>query len=117
VASFARFSAMPGSRLAALPPPLQRAAAYLRRHYAMQVHTRVDADHTAGVDDAFVDWFALAGPVARVLPRFVALARLGLDFVHVIPASTAVPREVAVTSLMGLGQGVVPALRSALAGS
>ena len=60
---------MPDSRLAALPPPLQRAAEYLRRHYDMNVHTRVDADHTAGVDDAFVDWFALAGPVARVLPR------------------------------------------------
>ena len=35
----------------------------------MNVHTRVDGDHTAGADDAFVDWFALAGPVARVLPR------------------------------------------------
>jgi hypothetical protein len=74
VASCARFSAMPGSRLAALPPPLQRAAEYIRRHDDMNVHTRVHADHTAGVEDAFVDRFALAGPVERVRPRFVALA-------------------------------------------
>jgi hypothetical protein len=80
----------------------------------MRDHTRVTAAHTAGVDDAFVDWFALAGPVERVLPRFVELSRLGLDFVHVIPASTGVAREVAVGSLMGLGQGLLPALRGAL---
>lgn len=114
VASFARFSAMPGSRLASLPAPLRRTAEYLRSHYDMREHTRVDAGHTDGVDDAFVDWFALAGPVERVLPRFVALARLGLDFVHVIPASTGVPRDVAAGSLMGLGQGLLPALRAAL---
>ena len=63
---------------------------------------------------ARVDWFALAGPVERVLPRFVELARLGLDFVHVIPASTGVPRAVGVTSLMGLGQRLLPAVRAAL---
>jgi 5,10-methylenetetrahydromethanopterin reductase len=114
VASFARFSAMPGSRLETLPPALRRTAEYMREHYDMRNHTRVTAAHTVGVDDAFVDWFALAGPVERVLPRFVELARLGLDFVHVIPASTGVAREVAVGSLMGLGQGLLPALSGAL---
>ena len=35
------------------------------------------AAHTAGIDDAFVDWFAIAGPLARALPRFRQLAALG----------------------------------------
>jgi len=115
VASFARFSSMPGSRLESLPPPLRRAAEYLRAHYDMREHTRAGVAHTEGVDDDFVDWFGLAGPVERVLPRFVQLAGLGLDFVHVIPASTGVPREIAVGSLLGIGQGLLPALRAALA--
>jgi 5,10-methylenetetrahydromethanopterin reductase len=112
-ATFARFSALPGSPLEKLPPLLRRTAEYLRTHYDMREHTRAGVAHTAGVGDDFVDWFALAGPVARVLPRFRALAALGLDFVHVISASTGVPRELAVGSLMALGREVLPALGAA----
>ena len=113
-ATFARFSALPGSKLDRLPPLLRRTAEYLRTHYDMRDHTRAGAAHTAGVEDDFVDWFALAGPVARVLPRFVALAKLGLDFVHVIPASADVPRDVARASIAKLGTEVLPALRAQL---
>ena len=77
----------------------------------MAQHTRAGADHTAGVDDDFVDWFAIAGPPARAVPRFRALAALGLDFVHVIPSSTGVARDVAAGSLMLLGRDVLPALQ------
>jgi len=114
-ATFARFSALPGSPIDTLPPPLRRTAEYLRTHYDMRDHTRAGAAHIAGVDDDFVDWFALAGPVARVLPGFVALARLGLDFVHVIPASADVPREIARESIVKLGAELLPALRRAIA--
>jgi 5,10-methylenetetrahydromethanopterin reductase len=110
VASFARFSSMRGSRLEALPPRLRAAAEYLRAHYDMRDHTRAGAAHTAGIGDDFVDWFAMAGPLERVLPRFRALASLGLDFVHVIPGSSDVPRDVAVGSLMALGGQLLPAL-------
>lgn len=110
VATFARFSAFKGSPLEQLPPALRRTAEYLRAHYDMRDHTRADAAHAAGIDDAFIDWFAVAGPVARVLPRFRALADVGLDFIHVVTSSTGVSRDVAVGSLMALGRDVLPAL-------
>jgi 5,10-methylenetetrahydromethanopterin reductase len=112
VATFARFSAMRGSQLAQLPAPLRRTAEYLRSHYDMREHTRAAAAHTAGIDDAFVDWFAIAGPVARALPRFRQLAALGLDFLHVVPASTGVAREIAIGSFTRLGQELLPALHA-----
>ena len=110
VATFARFSAFRGSPLERLPPALRRTAEYLRAHYDMRDHTRADAPHSAGIDDDFVDWFGVAGPVARVLPRLRALAEIGLDFIHVVTSSTGVPRDVAVGSLMALGRDVLPAL-------
>jgi 5,10-methylenetetrahydromethanopterin reductase len=110
VASFARFSSMRGSRLERLPARLRAAAEYLRANYDMRDHTRAGVAHTAGIGDEFVDWFAVAGPLDRVLPRFRALAALGLDFVHVIPGSANVPRDVAVGSLVALGGTLLPAL-------
>lgn len=112
VATFARFSSMRGSPIESLPPPLRTTATYLRTHYDMAQHTRAGADHTAGIADDFVDWFAIAGPPERAVPRFRALAALGLDFVHVIPGSTGVPRDVAAGSLMTLGRDVLPALQA-----
>jgi 5,10-methylenetetrahydromethanopterin reductase len=111
VATFARFSAFQGSDLNRLPPPLQRAAGYLRTHYDMREHTSSAAAHAAGISDEFVDWFAIAGPAELAVPRFRQLAALGLDFCYVIPSSAGVPREVAATSLLGLAQGVLPALK------
>ena len=113
VATFARFSAMRGSPLAQLPAPLQRTVEYLRAHYDMREHTRVDAAHVAGIDDAFVDWFAIAGPIERALPRFRALEALGLDFLHVVPGSTGVAREVVMGSFATLGRDLLPALANA----
>jgi 5,10-methylenetetrahydromethanopterin reductase len=112
VATFARFSALPGSPIDALPAQLRGTAEYLRTHYDMRDHTRAGVGHTAGIDDGFVDWFAIAGPVARAVPRFRALAALGLDFVHVIPGSSNVPREIAAGSLATFGRELLPALRA-----
>ncbi len=110
-ATFARFSSMRGSPIESLPAPLRRTAIHLRAHYDMAEHTRTGAAHTAGVDDDFVDWFAITGPPERAVPRFRALAALGLDFVHVIPSSTGVARDVAAGSLMTLGREVLPAIQ------
>ena len=110
VATFARFSSMHGSPLAKLPPRLKAAAEYLRANYDMREHTSSVAAHVAGIDDAFVDWFAIAGPIERALPRFRALAELGLDFVHVIPSSSGVARDVAAASFVKLGRELLPAL-------
>src|SRR5262249_59839524 len=86
-ATFARFSALPGSPLGRLPAPLRRAAEYLRTHYDMRDHTRTGVAHTAGIGDDFVDWFAIAGPASAALPRFRARATVGLAFVHAIAPS------------------------------
>ena len=110
-ASFARFSALRGSRLAALPPPLAEAARWLREHYDMREHTRTGVAHTAGIGDAFVDWFAIAGPAAHARERLGRLAALGLDFVWVVPGSSNMPRELGAASLRNLATEVVPALR------
>ncbi len=110
-ASFARFSSLPGSRLAALPAPLAEAARWLREHYDMREHTRTGVAHTAGLGDEFVDWFAVAGPAAHARERLRRLARLGLDFVWVVPGSSNMPRELGAASLRSLATEVVPALR------
>jgi len=110
VATFARFSAFRGSDPARLPAALSRTVLYLREHYDMRDHTRTGVAHTAGIDDAFVDWFAIAGPAEVAVARFRALAALGLDFVHVIPGSTGMPRELAIASVTQLARDVLPAL-------
>ena len=109
-ASFARFSSFPGSPVDSLPPPLRSAVAFLREHYDMKDHTRQSSPHARAMEDAFVDWFALAGPPERVLPRFEALAGLGLDFIYMVSASSDTQRDVARTSLTLLGGHVLPML-------
>jgi 5,10-methylenetetrahydromethanopterin reductase len=109
-ASFARFSSFPGSPVERLPAPLQSAVAFLREHYDMKDHTRQSSPHARAMEDAFVDWFALAGPPERLLPRFEALAALGLDFIYMVSASSDTDRDVARTSLELLGKHVLPML-------
>src|SRR5262245_17620086 len=110
-ASFARFSALPGSRLAELPPPLAAAARWLREHYDMREHTRTNVAHTAGIADDFVDWFAVAGSAATARDRLGRLAAVGLDFVWIVPGSLGMPREVGEASVRSLATEVLPALR------
>jgi len=93
-------------------PPLASAARYLREHYDMRDHTRTGVAHTAGIGDDFVDWFAIAGPPDVARERLQQLAMLGLDFCHVIPGSTGMPREVAASSLRRLAHEILPALRA-----
>jgi 5,10-methylenetetrahydromethanopterin reductase len=111
VATFARFSSFQGSQLERLPPPLQKAARHLRDKYDMREHTRAAAAHSAALEDEFVDWFGIAGPVEVALPRFQELAALGLDFCRVIPGSPDMPRDVAASSVVSLAQQIVPVLR------
>ena len=112
VATFARFSSFGGAPLDHLPPLLREAAAAMRAHYDMREHTRVGGAHTREIEDAFVDWYGIAGPVALVRERLERLAALGLDFCHVVPGSFDTPRDVLRESLRLLGTEVLPALRS-----
>jgi hypothetical protein len=92
---------------------LRDAASYLRRHYDMREHTRATADHARALEDGFIDWYAVAGPLDTVLPRLRRLAALGLDFCHVVPGSTSMVRGVATGSLQALAREVIPALSDA----
>jgi hypothetical protein len=92
-----------------LPGPLQKAAEFLRVHYDMKEHTRASAEHARALEDEFIDWFGIAGPLELVRERFAKLAGLGLDFCHVVPGSPNAPREVVLSSLQLLGQEIVPA--------
>jgi 5,10-methylenetetrahydromethanopterin reductase len=110
-ATFAHFSAFAGSNLTRLPPQLQQAASFLRTHYDMREHTMATAQHARTLEDEFIEWFGIAGPPEVAVPRLQALASLGLDFVHAVPASGGVAREVALTSIQLLATEVLPALR------
>ncbi len=112
VATFARFSSIAGAPIDHLPPPLREAAAAMRRTYDMREHTRVGAAHTQAIEDAFIDWYGVAGPVGLVCERLERLAALGLDFCHIVPGSFDTPRDVLRESLRLLGTEVLPALRA-----
>lgn len=110
VATFARFSSIAGASIEHLPPPLRDAAAAMRARYDMRDHTRATAGHAQALEDAFLDWYGIAGPVELVCERLQRLAALGLDFCHVVPGSFDTPREVLRESLRLLGTEVLPAL-------
>ena len=111
-ATFARFSAFAGSNLKRLPPQLQRAATFLREHYDMRQHTMATSAHARALEDEFLDWFGIAGPPDVAVPRLQALADLGLDFVHAVPGSGGVERDVALTSIQLLANEVLPAVHA-----
>jgi 5,10-methylenetetrahydromethanopterin reductase len=112
VATFARFSSFAGAPLDHLPPLLRDAAAAMRRDYDMRDHTRATVAHAQGLEDAFLDWYGVAGPVDVVRERLGRLAALGLDFCHIVPGSFDTPRDVLRESLRLLGTEVLPALRA-----
>ena len=109
--SFARFSSFRGNDPAGLPGPLRQAVAWIREHYDMKDHTRANVAHTRGIDDAFLEWFGVVGPAARVRERLQSLADLGLDFVHLVPGSTDADRALVRASLEAISKEVLPALR------
>jgi 5,10-methylenetetrahydromethanopterin reductase len=110
-ATFARFSSFRGNDRAALPPPLREAVEWVGAHYDMREHTRTGVAHTAGISDAFLDWFGIVGPAAKARERFRALADLGLDFVRVVPGSTGAEMAVVAASLEAIAKEIVPAFR------
>jgi 5,10-methylenetetrahydromethanopterin reductase len=110
-ATFARFSSFRGNDSARLPAPLQKAVAWVRDHYDMKHHTRADAEHTRGIEDEFVDWFAIVGPAELARDRFQQLADIGLDFVHVVPGSTGSDPAVVGASLQTLSKEILPIFR------
>ena len=110
-ATFARFSSFKGSPVAQLPPALREAVGFLREHYDMAEHTRESSKHARAMENDFIDWFTISGPLEQVKPRFAALRDLGLDFVYMVTSSSDTPREVARASLANVASGVLPLLQ------
>ena len=108
--TFARFSSFKGSPTAVLPPKLQEATRFIREHYDMAEHTRATSETARAMEDAFIDWFAISGPLDHVRPRFAALRDLGLDFLYLVSASADTPRDVARASLATVASDILPLL-------
>ena len=108
-ATFARFSSFRGNDPSTLPAPLQKAVAWVREHYDMRSHTRTGVAHTQGIEDDFVDWFAIVGRADAARARFRSLAELGLDFVHVVPGSTGADVAVVGASIQAVSKEILPA--------
>lgn len=84
--TLARFSAFHGNDLTQLyQARCRRPSRGAERTLDMRHHTRTGVAHTQGISDAFVDWFGIVGRLERARSRFVALAELGLPFLHVAP--------------------------------
>jgi 5,10-methylenetetrahydromethanopterin reductase len=106
LSAFAHFSGFTGMKPESMDPALREAALHLRSNYDVRDHGRADTAHARALDADFVDRFGIVGPVETAVPRFERLAKLGLDFVRVIPGSRDAPREIVAASMMTLATTV-----------
>jgi 5,10-methylenetetrahydromethanopterin reductase len=111
-ASFARFSSMHGH--VASPVTDEDRAVMERVHdtYDMTRHTRVGADQTKALDDAFIDRFAVVGSAATCVDRLRALVELGLERLVVVGPTAGADRAEAVAAQARFVEEVMPALRA-----
>lgn len=103
LATFAHFSGFQGMKPEAMDPAVGEAARRLAGSYDFAGHGLAAAPHARALDDAFVDRFAVVGPVEVAIDRFRRLAALGLDFCRVVPGSRDAPMEVVFPGLEALG--------------
>ena len=80
VATFARFSA--GTAEQSAQPGRGTADSYELDH-----HGEAQAGFAQGLDDAFIDWFAIAGTPERVRTRVDEIRACGIDRIIVVPGS------------------------------
>jgi 5,10-methylenetetrahydromethanopterin reductase len=83
----AHFSGMKNSPTDHLPAQLQPIAMRLKSEYDMKHHAQRAGSHLDFVDDAFVDWFSIAGPAQKCIDRLGELIDKGLDHVYILGGS------------------------------
>lgn len=83
----AHFSGMKNSPTDHLPAQLQPIAMRLKSEYDMKHHAQRAGSHLNFVDDAFVDWFSIAGPAQKCIDRLGELIDKGLDHVYILGGS------------------------------
>ena len=60
----------------------------------MMNHSSEKGDHLDLIDDAFIDWFSIAGSPQKCIDRLGELIDLGLDHVYLLGGSpVAEPRD------------------------
>ena len=83
----AHFAGMKHSPVDHLPPQLKDLAIALKSEYDMDKHNQATGSHLDMVDEAFVDWFTIAGPPAKCIDRLGPLLEKGLDHIYVLGGS------------------------------
>ena len=109
VSVFARFAgwSRAGDRI---EPESHRAAARgLRSTYAMERHAQAAGGR--GLDDAFLDSFAIVGPAEHAVARLRRLAAIGLHSVTIAPGSAGMGWEQGWRSIEAIGRDVIPRVR------
>lgn len=113
VAAFAHFSAMPGSTGVGLRDADRAVVAEVGRRYDSNEHLWNRARHTAPLEPAFVDRFAVVGSPDACVARFAELADLGIERFVVTGAGFGADREAARTSAQLLNTELLPTLTAA----
>jgi 5,10-methylenetetrahydromethanopterin reductase len=114
VATYARFSGMPGHPVDALDPADAGVISEIAKRYDMARHGRSEAAHTEVIDDAFIDRFGVAGPPEYCVERLAGLVGLGLDRLAIVGPAHDGPPELAAESTRLLVEEVIPAVRHAV---
>ena len=83
----AHFAGMKHAPVDHLPPQLKPLAIKLKTAYDMKHHNLDEGSHMSLVDDAFVDWFTIAGPAAKCIDRLGHLIDKGLQHVYILGGS------------------------------
>lgn len=113
---FAHLAALKGVPLDHLPEKLKSVAQYLQGGYDMKRHNLSDGSHLGGIDDEFVDWFAICGPPQKCVDRLARLTELGLDHIYILGGTPEIaehgPRWAETVRLTEpLAKHVMPVLR------
>lgn len=113
----AHFAGMKHAPLEHLPPQLKPLATKLKREYDMKHHAQRAGSHLALVDDAFVDWFSIAGPAQKCIDRLGVLIDKGLEHVYILGGSAvAFPHGERITASVDQAEyfaaGVLPHFRN-----
>jgi 5,10-methylenetetrahydromethanopterin reductase len=83
----AHFAGMKDAPVDHLPEQLKSLAVRLKSEYDMKHHAQRAGSHLDMIDDAFVDWFSIAGPPQKCIDRLGELIDKGLDHVYILGGS------------------------------
>ena len=84
----AHFAGMNPAGISKLPVELREVAERLSSQYQMDQHGKSGGAQGKAFDDAFIDWFAIAGPPDHCISRLLDLQRLGISYVYLVSGTS-----------------------------